>query len=138
MANLTVRDLMTENLLTVDAQDTALKLFDLMGDAHVRHVPVVDASGELVGLVSHRDLLRGTFAETAGLPVSNQRQRLEKISVRSIMVSDPEVADPDQSLSEAAGVMLENKFGCLPVVEGDALVGILTESDFVRWVSENG
>jgi len=136
MKKLCVRDLMTEELLTVRESDTALRLFDLMGEAHVRHLPVLDAEGQLTGLVSHRDLLRGTFADTAGLPVSNQRARLGKILVEAIMVREPEVADPDQNLADAAGVMLENKFGCLPVVEGDQLVGILTESDFVRWVSE--
>ena len=136
MKNLTVRDLMTEDLLTVKEHDTARALFDLMGEAHVRHLPVLSRDGELVGLVSHRDLLRGTFSETAGLPVSNQRARLEKISVESIMVHEPETVEPDQSLAEAASIMLENKFGCLPVIEGDRLAGILTESDFVRWVAD--
>jgi CBS domain-containing protein len=55
--------------------------------------------------------------------------------VEEVMVHEVETVEPTAPLSEAAALMLENKFGCLPVVEGDRLVGILTESDFVRHVA---
>jgi CBS domain-containing membrane protein len=61
------------------------------------------------------------------------REILRRTSVAEVMTSEVETADPDLPLSEAAKVMFENKFGCLPVLESSKLVGILTESDFVRF-----
>ena len=133
MKNLKVRDLMTEVVLSVQADDTVEKVYDLMNERGIRHLTVVDADGDLVGLVSHRDLLRHSPIERAEVPVFLLRQILRRTLVEEVMTSEVETAAPELPLSEAARVMFENKFGCLPVLEGSKLVGILTESDFVRF-----
>jgi CBS domain-containing membrane protein len=136
MQSLHVRDLMTESVITLKIDDNLATLYDLMDSGHVRHVPVVDRDGDLVGLVSHRDLLAHALSQETDLPMSVQRDILGGIRVEEIMTSDVETTHPDADIREAAQTMLENKYGCLPVMEGAHLVGILTESDFVRFVAE--
>ena len=103
---------------------------------HVRHVPVVDEDGDLVGLVTHRDLLRCAVAEESDLPLSVQRDMLSRRQVGEVMTPEPETVDAETEIGVAAMTMFENKYGCLPVVEGARLVGILTEADFVRYLAE--
>ena len=136
MANLKVRDLMTDNVLTLTPEDNLLSLYDLMDSRHIRHVPVVDGEGELVGIVSDRDLLKGALGAESGLPMSLQRQMLETMTVDDIMNTEPVTVEPDAGAREAGENMMEFKVSCLPVVEADRLVGILTESDFVRYICE--
>ena len=136
MSGIRVRDLMTTHVATVRASDALLVVHDLMMGRGIRHVPVVGDDGELEGLVSHRDLLRHALAAADELPVATRRDFLRSIRAEEVMVRDVEVAEPDQPLAAAAAVMLENKFGCLPVVDDRRLVGILTEADFVRFVME--
>lgn len=136
MRTLLVRDLMTEAPATLAPDDSVAELYDLMDSRHVRHVPVVDAAGELVGLVSHRDLFRCALSDKGDLPLSLQRELLRAIAISGIMTTSIETVEPDTEVADAAQVMLENKFGCLPVLDGTQLVGILTESDFVRFVAE--
>lgn len=127
-----VRDLMTEEVFTLKTRDDLATLYDLMDSRHVRHVPIVDADGDLVGLVTDRDLSRTALGAVEELPLSVEREMLGRRRIRDIMASEPDTIEPDATLREAAQILLENKVGCLPVVEGLHLVGILTEADFVR------
>ena len=133
MNELRVRDLMTPNVVTVRPDDSIAMAYELMLDNRFRHLIVVDAEGDLVGLLTHRDLLRYSLIERSELPLSLQRSILRRIRVEEVMTSEVETAEPGQWLQEAALVMFENKYGCLPVVEGSRVVGILTEADFVRF-----
>ncbi len=133
-----VRDLMTENVFTLRPKDNLATLYDLMDSRHVRHVPVVDPEGDIVGLVTHRDLSRSALGALDDLPLSAERDELRRRRVRDIMATEPDTIEPDASLREAAQMLLENKIGCVPVVEGLHLVGILTEADFVRDFLERG
>jgi len=138
MGKLKVMDLMTENVFSVNADEDLARLSDLMEDIHVRHMPVKDKEGRLVGLVSQRDLLRSALYTAKDLPLTEQRELLQRMTVGEIMTADPETAEMDDDIAEAGRVMLDNKLGCLPVVEGGKLVGILTEADFVKFVVEGG
>jgi CBS domain-containing membrane protein len=102
-----------------------------MTEELIRHVPVINHDGELDGLISHRDLVRSVLYAFDDLPFSEQTNALENISAGEIMTTDPEVVTPDQPSDDAARLLLDNKFGCLPVVVGNRLVGIVTEADFV-------
>ncbi len=133
MTDLRVRDLMTPDVVTVQPGDSISKAHELMLDNRFRHLVVVDGDGDLVGLLTHRDLLRFALVERTDLPLSLQRGVLKRIRVEEAMTSEVETADADQGLQEAAAVMFDNKYGCLPVTEGSRVVGILTESDFVRY-----
>jgi CBS domain-containing protein len=127
-----VRDLMTPNPYTLAPRDTLASLYDLMDTHRVRHVPIVDSDGELVGLLTHTDLAMTALGSLSDLPLSQERDLLQRRRIREVMVTEVETVEPEASLAEAAQTLFENKIGCLPVVEGNHLVGILTESDFVR------
>ena len=128
-----VRDLMTEGVFAVCVEDDLETVINLMDDRNIRHAPVVDGAGNLVGLITQRDLLRTGLASSTGqlLPEAERQARLH-VHAGEIMIPAVVTARPDQDIREAARIMLDNKFGCLPVVEDHRLVGIVTESDFVR------
>lgn len=133
MNELRVRDLMTSNVVTVHHDDSVATAYELMLENRFRHLVVLDEDGDLVGLLTHRDLLRHALIERPELPLGLQRSILRRIRVEEVMTSEVETAEPGQWLHEAAQRMFENKYGCLPVVEDTEVVGILTEADFVRF-----
>jgi CBS domain-containing membrane protein len=107
---------------------------DVMRFKHLRHLPVIDDERRLVGLVTHRDLLRAQISTLTGLSDSQRRAREEDVLVRQIMTRDVWTVTPDTLASVAGDTLFDHQFGCLPVVD-DAhhLVGILTEHDFLRF-----
>ena len=105
-----------------------------MDTKSVRHVPVVDADGTLVGLVSARDLLRRALDDAEELPLTAQTQLFASVRVRDVMTAGIDTVEADEPIAQAGELMVENKYGCLPVVDGGALAGIITEADFVRFV----
>jgi CBS domain-containing protein len=128
-----VRDLMSAEVATVRRNDQLLIADDLMRLGRIRHTPVLDDdSDEVVGVLSQRDLFRGALARSLGYGEHAQQKVLGMLFVKDVMTTDPVTASPAMPLADAARLMLERKIGCLPVVEGGKLVGILTESDFVR------
>ncbi len=129
---LEVRDLMTDRVFALGPNDDLEALYDLMDEKHVRHVPIVDREGDLVGLVTQRDLWRSALGPQDNLPLSMQHDLMRRRKVRELMATEIDTVEPDEELQTAAVMLIENKIGCLPVVEGERLVGILTESDFVR------
>lgn len=133
MDRLLVRDLMTEDVVACKPNETLATLRDVMYQRGVRHMPIVDGGGRLIGLISQRDLLRNSLIEQVRVPDTVEDAILERLQVRDLMNSQIETVGPDDDIRRAAQLMLENKFSCLPVVDGRRrVVGILTESDFVR------
>jgi len=133
---LRVRDLMTADVFTIRSDESIQALQDLMNEKFIRHVPVVDDEGALVGLASDRDLLRQAQLADATLPLSARREVMNAAKVIDIMTADVATVDVEASVAEAAAVMLDNKYGCVPVLEEGLLAGILTEADFVRHVAD--
>jgi len=92
--------------------------------------------GALVGVVSQRDLFHATLGSVMQYGEEAEKSFLTSIAVKEV-VSEPAVTtSPNTGLKEAARLMLERKIGCLPVVEGDRLVGLLTETDLLRELAE--
>jgi CBS domain-containing protein/gamma-glutamyl:cysteine ligase YbdK (ATP-grasp superfamily) len=120
----TIGQFMSTDLFTVRPNDLADLAANVMDWRHVRHVPVEDDEGRLVGLVSHRNLLRL-------LARGIQSSSIEPISVSSIMKANPLTVTPQTPTLEAMNLMRENHVGCLPVVEAGRLVGIVTAYDFL-------
>ena len=117
----TVSQFMSTDLFTVSPDDLIDLAASVMDWRHVRHVPVEDQDGRLVGLITHRGLLRMMITSSTKLT-----------TVREIMVPDPVTVSPSTSSLEAMEIMRNNRVGCLPVVEGDQLVGIITSYDFLE------
>ena len=130
----TVGQFMSTDLFTVRPDDLIDLAASVMDWRHVRHVPVEDESGRLVGLVTHRGLLRmmnsGACARAVGQSTTVD-SRLP-VTVRQIMIGDPVSVTPSTSSLEAMEIMRRNRIGCLPVVEADQLVGIVTSYDFLE------
>lgn len=135
LAKVSVRDLMTRDVLAVRPEDSLTKVQELMHEKDVRHAPVVDHGGTLVGLVSERDVLRRAFGPEADLPIAGQADQTTGMKAEDIMTCEVETVGPDEDAATAAQTMLDNKYGCLPVIEDGTLAGILTEADFVRFLT---
>jgi CBS domain-containing protein len=121
----TVGQFMSTDLFTVQPDDLIDLAASVMDWRHIRHVPVEDASGRLVGLVSHRGLLHL-------LTNRSTDRELGAITVKEIMVVQPLTVTPSTPTLAAMELMRANRVGCLPVVENDQLVGIVTSYDFLE------
>jgi CBS domain-containing membrane protein len=126
---------MSPKVFTIRLDKRAVVVEEIMNWAHVRHVPVVDAGGRLVGLISQRDILRVALSEMLSTPME-RRVELGKIPVAKAMKSDVLTIGPDDPVQEAARRMRAHKYGCLPVVEGGKLVGIISEHDLLGVVEQ--
>jgi len=127
-----VRDLMSADVVTLGRNDKLAAAEDLMRLGRIRHLPVVDEDGALAGIVSQRDLFHSGLIRALGYGAHAQQQALSTVAIKEAMNTDVVTATPDTPLSDAARTMLERKIGCLVVVEGDRIAGILAESDFVK------
>ena len=127
-----VADLMSKEVATLERNDRLSIADDVMKLGRVRHLPVLGEDGELAGIISQRDLLYGSLSSILGYGSVARGKLLSTILVKEAMTTDPIVVAPDTAIAEAARIMTVNKIGCLPVMEGDVLVGIVTESDFVQ------
>jgi len=127
-----VRDLMTTKLVTLFAEQAMPLAEEIMRFRHIRHLPVVDPDGKLVGLVSHRDILAANTSSLVGLSDEQRRARQGSVLVKDIMTKDMWTVTPQTYAEVAAQTLLDHAYGCLPVVEDGKLVGILTERDFLK------
>lgn len=132
----TVRDIMTTEVATLGRNDSLQLAKDIMTLGRVRHFPVVDEDGKVVGVVSQRDLYKASLGSVMKYGEKAQRAFLEGIAVKEVMSDPPITIPPHASVQEAARLMMEKKIGCLPVLEGPKLVGIITETDMLKLVAE--
>jgi acetoin utilization protein AcuB len=127
-----VGDRMTKRPITI-TEDTGIdKALELMHSEKVRRLPVLNKHGQLVGIVSELDLLKASPSSATSLSIYELPYLLSKIKMRDIMTKDVVTATEDMPLEEAALIMAENKIGGLPVMRGDKLVGIITETDLFK------
>ena len=128
----TIRDLMTSKVTTLDPSDDLMKADAIMQAGRFRHLPVV-RNGELVGLITHRDLLRAQIDALGQASSSDAQPTLASLPASERMRSNVLTTTPDASPAAVAREMLQNQLGCVPVVDGGKLVGIVSEADFVKW-----
>ncbi|MDB4963323.1 MAG: hypothetical protein JWP01_3322 [Myxococcales bacterium] len=129
-----VRHIMSSPVVTFFAEQTLPLAEDVMRFKHLRHLPVIDDDRRLVGLVTHRDLLRAQPSTLIGLSEVERRARQADIRVDQIMERDIWTVGLDTLASAAGCTLLDHKYGCLPVVDDDhRLVGIVTERDYLRF-----
>jgi CBS domain-containing membrane protein len=129
---LKVKDIMTSEVFVLHATQTLELVRSLMRIKHVRHVPIVDQDNSFVGLITHRDLLAQTISHLAEVDEDEQEYLDRHIHIMNIMKTDVLSVDPEIDVCSAITLLLDNKYGCLPVVSDGKLVGIVTEADFLN------
>jgi acetoin utilization protein AcuB len=127
-----VHERMSHNPVTVRPGTSLYDALKIMRDNKVRRLPVLDEHGKLVGIVSEKDLLYASPSPATSLSMWEINYLTAKIAVRDLMTTDVITICDDCPMEEAARVMVDNKIGGLPVMRGEKLVGIITETDLFK------
>ena len=135
-AGMTVRDFMAKNPQVLGRNETLDLADDIMTMGRIRHLPILD-DGVLVGIISQRDMFRSAAVTAHGFVGNTQKALIKTIRIKEIMTENVVTISPDATVKEAARIMLDKKIGCLPVVESMKLIGIITETDILRYVLEH-
>jgi len=133
---ISVRDRMSRRVTTVRPDSRLGAAARLMRDRAIHHLPVVDGAGQLVGIVTARDLRQALFAPAVQAERTDLRALLDALTVADVMTRGVVSVRAVASIRDAARLMYERRLGALPVVERGRLVGILTESDVLRAFQE--
>ncbi len=126
-----VQEWMNPRPLTVAPETTLAEAKGIMDKYWIRHLIVVEGEA-LVGVLSDRDVRTASLPAGAQTPAAAQEAHLARVPVREIMTRDPRTVRPATALVEVARLMIEERFSSVPVVDGDRLVGILTDTDILR------
>lgn len=130
-----VNDWMTGDVLTLTVNETIRRPMEIREEKGIRRFPVMDGD-QLVGIVTDRDLRNATASSVVLTEKKYHDFLLDTIKVESVMTPEPQTVGPDTSLKEATEIVLNLKVGGLPVVDGEKLVGIITETDLLRALIE--
>ncbi len=129
-----VRHIMTAPVVALFAEQSLPLADDIMSFKHIRHLPVIDEANQLVGLVSHRDILRAQISALSGLTADERRARQDNVRVGQLMTREVWTVGPESLASKAGRLLMDHRFGCLPVVDDERrLIGIVTERDYLRF-----
>jgi CBS domain-containing protein len=126
-----VHEIMSKDIEVVDRNDNLRTVEDRMATKQLRHLPVLE-QGEIVGIVTQRDLFKATMSSTMGYGEKAQQAYLQSVRVKEIMVYPVVTVSPDISIAAAAEMMINKGIGCLPVVDDHRLIGIVTKTDLLR------
>ena len=127
-----VRERMTRNPVTVKDDTSLYDALKIMRENKVRRLPVLDKGGKLVGIVSEKDLLYASPSPATSLSVWEINYLTSKITVRELMTKKVITVCEECPIEEAARTMVDNKIGGVPVMRGDRLIGIITETDLFK------
>ena len=133
-----VRDVMTGQPLTVALNTLVREAADLMKARGIRHLPVVDQTGRLLGILTDRDISHAALVPALAEYLSWDPRRLRAPRVRDVMTWTVVTIDPDATLVQAGLSMFQHRIGSLPVVENGRLVGILTDRDVLAALRKKG
>ena len=128
---LTVAEIMTREPYTLGPDDSLADARGLMAQHHVRHIPVVIGNGVVAGVVSQRDVLAAADSHVLNAAARGS-QRSDDVALSAIMSSPAQTVDERASLRGTALLLQQHPQGCLPVLRGGKLVGIITDADFVE------
>ncbi len=128
-----VADVMTRDIFPLKSNQTLNVVRLLMRTVHVRHVPILDDEEKFVGLLSHRDLLAYSISKLADINSLEQSELDRHILIKDVMRTEIATTTAATDLKKAISSMLDNKFGCLPVIGNEGnLIGIITNEDVIR------
>ena len=122
---------MMRNPVFVDENDSMKKAMDILKEREIRHLPVLKGGDKLVGILTETDIKQASPSPATALEIREIYYLLDKVKVKQIMTRRVFTVSSNASIEEAALIMREKKIGCLPVVDGGRLVGILTETDIL-------
>ena len=128
----TVADLMITQIVTLKESDSLAHAKALMAEKNIRNLPVVDADGTCLGMLTQREYLKHAFYLVSQFGTQQLGKKEEQTPVRNAMNKDILTVSSTLSLKAAAEFFIENKYGSLPVVDEGKLVGILSPIDFVK------
>ena len=131
-----ISELMATDVETLDLNDTLSLAEDLMKMKRIRHLPVMD-DGELSGIISQRDMFHAGLSTAMGFGTKVKGEFLKAVLVKEIMTEKVITVSSGADVKAAAQLMLKKKIGCLPVIDGGELVGLISESDVIRIVVES-
>jgi acetoin utilization protein AcuB len=123
---------MSKNPYTIQADTPVEEALKRMREEHVRRFPVLDKSGQLVGIVAEKDLLYASPSPATSLSIHEMHYLLSKLTVGKVMIKHVITVVEDTPVEEAARIMTDHKIGSLPVVRDGQLVGIITETDLFK------
>jgi CBS domain-containing protein len=133
---ITVRDVMTPQVYTVTGEQTLAQVAQIMTERDIRAVPVVDDSGSLVGMVTHREVLRHLLPDLQHRSKSGEYRRTaahpQQLPVRDVMSRSVLCLSEDQPLADVASLMNAKDVDRFPVVREGVVVGFLTRADLIR------
>ena len=127
-----VRDRMTARPVTITGDVTVMDAINLMTENDVRHLPVTNRDGRLIGIVSEKELLKAAPSPVTSLNVWEVKEMLHLLTIKKIMSSKLIAIEEDAPLEEAAVAMVANKMDGLPVTRNGVLVGVITETDIFK------
>lgn len=135
---MTAEEIMTPEVTAVKSSDTVGKAVSLLAELEVRHLPVID-NGELVGMLSDRDLRELGIHQVNDMESLERVQLLSKTKISDVMNGDVLSVNPSAAVREIIDLMVEEKIGALPVVDGHTgvVVGIVSYVDVLRAAAEN-
>jgi CBS domain-containing protein len=128
---ITIEEFMTPEPYTLRQSDSINDAWEVMIGKHVRHIPITDDDNHVLGLVTQRDVLAATDPGAIREAKSASHEVRGDVTLSEIMIRDVTVIHKEDSLRKAALYLQTHKYGCLPVVVDDRLVGIITDSDFI-------
>jgi len=124
-------EIMNRDLVTVDKQASLRRARRILDQYRIRHLLVVEGK-RLVGIVTDRDLRQAAPSSKSPLTISERQEFMDELKVLEVMSRKLITASPTTTIREAARVMVREKIGCLPVVDGNQLVGIVTQTDLLE------
>jgi len=128
-----VQNWMTTDVVSVGPETSLLKVGKLMKDHHIRRIPVVDEQGQVVGIISDRDVRDASPSKATTLDMYEMHYLLAELKAKNIMTAKPITVKPSDTVEQAALMMLDNKVGGLPVVDAAGkLVGIISDHDVFK------
>jgi CBS domain-containing protein len=125
-----VKDIMVRDVASLDVGDELSLANDIMKLGRIRHLPVLEGK-KLVGILSERDLFRSSLVEALGHEPAKTRDVMKAVRIQDIMIKNLITISPEADIKEAVKLMLQHKIGCVPVVRGGELLGLITETDIL-------
>jgi len=124
-----VKNVMTKNPVTISPESSITEARALMNKKNIGKLPVIDKNNKLVGILTKNDMAKAAPSDATTLDMFEIGYILSKITVEKVMAKNVITVPDTEVVENAAKIMVDNGIGCVPVVSGDLVVGIITESD---------